>query len=156
MQDSEATVDIDLSYKLHVAALIDAAIAGDTAYVEQVLASGVDVNSRLTFEDARVLVYANRQKYSWNPRIITCALIGAAYYNNPTVSSLLLDRGGDVDILGDEGYDTALIAAIDGGRRDIINLLLDRGADMNIVGDGSYGTALIAATVCNKAGKRLL
>ena len=73
----------------------------------------------------------------------TTALIAATSKGHKDLVSLLLDRGANVNVVGNDT--TALIAAVQGGHKDIVSLLLDRGADVNVLSRGTWNktTALI-------------
>jgi len=98
-----------------------------------------------TEEDVRRMLSDERQKGMINSCefLGDTVLIAAAHGGKKAIVSLLLDRGADINIVGEDNG-TALAVAAYRGNQAIVSLLLDRGADINIVG-GHYGTALGAA-----------
>jgi len=72
------------------------------------------------------------------------ALLQAVENSSLEIISLLLDRGTDINTMGDDGNGTALHAAAYSGKEGTVSLLLDRGADINAVG-GRYRAVLGAA-----------
>ncbi|UCF81439.1 MAG: ankyrin repeat domain-containing protein, partial [Acidobacteriota bacterium] len=102
--------------------LIEAAEAGDTAKVEQLIEQGADVNA----ED----------KYG-----IT-ALMFAAKNGQTEIVKALVDAGADVEAKDKYGV-TALMAAASGSHTETVKVLIDAGADANIKSPALYGiTAL--------------
>ena len=92
-------------------ALCSAANAGERVTVEELLAQGVDVNSRCT---------AN----GWTP------LHKAAKTRNTVIVEMLLDRGADVNVKDEHGM-TPLYGGADSGSVSVVELLLAKGANVN-------------------------
>jgi ankyrin repeat protein len=105
--------------------LFPAAQAGDTGKIEQLLASGLDVNARNEENDTPLLV--------------------AAKHGRTEAVKLLLEKGADVEARNDARM-TALTAAAAKGAVDAVKALAARGADVNHkTADGSGALALAAA-----------
>lgn len=71
------------------------------------------------------------------------ALIMAAGSGHTEIVKLLMERGADVNLRGDEGM-TALFAATAAGHTEIVKLFIDKGADVNAKVYG-WKTILVAA-----------
>jgi len=93
------------------AALIDAAMIGDTHAVQALLDCGVPINA--TDSNGR------------------SALIEAAFGGHPATVSLLLGRAADPNARDADGF-TPLMEAASNGRADIVWLLLCYGADSQL------------------------
>ena len=78
------------------------------------------------------------------------ALTTAATEGREDIVSLLLDRGADINAVGD-AYEPALTAAVRRENPQMVLLLLGREANINVVG-GECGTALATAAFCSKTG----
>jgi Ankyrin repeats (3 copies) len=86
--------------------LMEAVVAGDAGKVRELIARGVDVNTKMEISGG-------------------VALSSAATAGHQEIVSMLLDAGADVNADGG----AALTAAA--GHAEIVRLLLDRGADVN-------------------------
>ncbi|NVP58430.1 ankyrin repeat domain-containing protein [Mycoplana rhizolycopersici] len=104
--------------------LHDAAKAGNSALVKQLIDKGADLSE----PDA-----------TGEPALVIAALAG-----KPDVVAVLLDRGNDVEIRNKGGL-TALHAASYGGYLDIVEMLVKRGADVNDVKNFYHMSPLHAA-----------
>ncbi|UCF81171.1 MAG: ankyrin repeat domain-containing protein [Acidobacteriota bacterium] len=90
--------------------LLEAAKAGGTAKVKQLLNKGADVNAK--------------NEYGWT------ALMKAARYGRTETAKALLDAGADVNAETEKGT-TALMFAAAGGHIETVKALMDAGADVN-------------------------
>ena len=120
-------IDINVRSEMGVPLLHYAISSGSAELVEQMITMGAEIH----LTDRRkgtALVWLNT------------ALVCAVKYNSPKIVSLLLDRGADINAVGNR-YGTALGCAVLKENVELVSLLLDRGADINAVG-GEYGTAL--------------
>jgi ankyrin repeat protein len=104
--------------------LFNAVTAGDRAAVEEVLASGVDVDSRAPDQ--------------------ATPLINAALGDQLTIAELLLSKGADVMARNSGGF-TPLHAAAFSGSLPIAKLLLEKGAVLEDSANKSGVTPLIVA-----------
>ena len=91
--------------------LIDAAEAGNTSRVLELLEGGADVNTTNKWNDT--------------------ALLYAADNGHTGTALLLIEKGADVDIQNDNYGSTALMLAAQRGNSILVRALLDRGADIN-------------------------
>ncbi|HEU4390286.1 MAG TPA: M56 family metallopeptidase, partial [Blastocatellia bacterium] len=108
-------------------ALVDAAVDGDLAGIEELIKAGANVNALIEVGAA------------------ASPLIGAAREGRLDAVRLLLDRGADPN-LAVPGDGNALIVAAREGLTDIVSLLLDRGAGIDQVVPGA-DNALIKASM---------
>lgn len=81
------------------------------------------------------------------------ALHAASYYGNTANVRLLLELGGEVNLVGGR-FGTPLQVAATKGHTDVMAALLDAGAAIDEHKVGCYGSALIAAIV-NKEDKAM-
>ncbi len=102
------------------AALLEAAGAGETAQVRQLIGGGVNVNVR--------------EKNGWTP------LMKAAVWSRNAVINLLLSSGANVNAQNEEGR-TALMYVAEHGSMESVRILLKAGAD-GIQCPGIYRLAL--------------
>jgi bla regulator protein BlaR1 len=105
-------------------ALIEAAAEGDLRVLQELLASGLDVNTKVDGDGS--------------------ALIAASRKGQITAMKLLMERGADVN-MGVEGDGNPLIMAAAAGQADAVTLLLEQGADIEMIVDGDEN-ALIKAS----------
>jgi len=105
--------------------LFDAARRGDVAYLRELLATGVDVNT----QDAK----------GFTPLII------AAYDDHLEATKLLLEAGADVNVQ-DRAGNTALMGVCFKGYPEIARQLIAHGATLDLQ-NGNGGTALMFATL---------
>lgn len=75
---------------------------------------------------------------------INAALFAGIKKGSRPIAQLLLDKGGDPNYRGDNGY-TVLIQAARDGRASLVELLLPLGADVNATASETNETALILA-----------
>jgi|SRR5882672_2454429 len=101
--------------------LMDAAVNGDLAKVQGLLAKGADVDARDNSGRTALMTAANVQ-----------------------IAQALIARGADVNAKNSRGM-TALSDAVISNRADVAKFLLDRGADPNV--NGSLGPVLVDASV---------
>ena len=73
------------------------------------------------------------------------ALTLAANLGSAEIVELLLDAGADLEAKNKRGW-TAVMSAVDGGRKSIVRLLLSRGASANAAAVKTGWTALMAAS----------
>jgi ankyrin repeat protein len=106
--------------------LIQAAAAGDTAAVEQLLQQGADINAQDRFGNT--------------------ALIMAVQFDKVEMVKLLLRKGADPNGAGGG----ALLTAIDGDKLEIVKLLLEGGANVDVV-ENTGTTPLIEAVQRNNS-----
>jgi ankyrin repeat protein len=125
-----------------------ACLAGCTQCVAALLATaGVDVNRRLTADDARhtdpeaAFVHETR-----TPLMLACEA------GHLDCARLLIDRGGARVNLGDEDDFSALMAAAEGGHIDLVRRLIDRGADVNAKTDFGFTPLMLAAELGSHVG----
>ena len=111
---------------------LEAAVLGDAATLERLLAAGSDVDTR------------NEQE--------TTPLIEAAHCGRLAAATLLLDRGASIDAQTRFGW-TPLMKAIFRGHGDVARLLLERGADVTLR-HSIGGTALHCAVMSFKVAAR--
>lgn len=78
------------------------------------------------------------------PATINAALFAGIKKGSKPIVQLLLDRGGDANFRGDNGY-TAVIQAARDGRANLVELLLSLGAEVNATASETNETALILA-----------
>ena len=111
---------------------LEAAVLGDTATLERLLAAGSDVGASTEQE--------------------TTPLIEAAHCGRLAAATLLLDRGANIDAQTRFGW-TALMKAVFTGHGDVARLLIERGADVTLR-HSTGGTALHCAVTTYKAAAR--
>ncbi len=105
--------------------IMEAASSGDTAHLEQFLASGADINVP-DEENATPLIVSSRNGHTEFVR-------------------LLIAKGADVGATNNS-RETALAAASQGGHAEVVKLLLASGASINVKNsDGSTALALACA-----------
>lgn len=136
--DAAASSDADAGQ------LLEAAATGEIDQVQQLLASGVDVGSRVR-GDGTALIVASRAGHLPVVEALLAAgadadqssrgdgnpLIAAAMAGHADIAERLLVAGADIDavVAGDE---TALINAARRGHLEVVQLLVARGADVNL------------------------
>jgi ankyrin repeat protein len=120
------------------ASLLRAAQRGDRPAVEELKASGGDVDAALVasvrlyeIETVRLLLDAGanpnaRDRYA-------SAMNHAVAWNDPAFLDLLLDSGADIDMPGDVMGESPLMAAAYAGRTVSVAHLLARGANIHYV-----------------------
>jgi ankyrin repeat protein len=122
----------------------DAAMNGDTAAVQKLLAQKADVNAPqvdggtalhwAVYRDdlalVDVLIRANANVKAAN-RVGITPLTMAALYGNPAMIDRLLKAGADAKELGPNGETTVMFAARNGNPR-AVKLLIEAGADVNV------------------------
>ncbi|UCF80045.1 MAG: ankyrin repeat domain-containing protein [Acidobacteriota bacterium] len=104
--------------------LLEAAQAGNTAEVEQLLEQGADVNAK--------------DEYGGT------ALMWAARKGHTEMVNALIDAGADVNAKMKGGW-TALMFAAGEGYTGIVEILIGKGADVNVKGTFTGLTALMIA-----------
>jgi len=82
--------------------------------------------------------------FGQNPEKVAEPLYYGALLGSSTITTLLLDRGVDVNASGGQ-FGNALQAASAGGHKTVVNLLIHAGAEVNASG-GQFGNALEAAS----------
>jgi len=83
-------------------------------------------------------------EHALSPATINAALFAGVKKGSRSIVQLLLDRGGDANYRGDNGY-TVLIQAARDGRANLVELLLPLDADVNATTNETNETALILA-----------
>lgn len=73
------------------------------------------------------------------------ALIISAYNNQPSIVSILIEHGADIDA-GDASGNTALMGAAFRGYKEIVQILIDAGADVNLRNGQGAPALTFAAT----------
>jgi ankyrin repeat protein len=130
------------------AALLEAAVRGDTAKVKQLMADG----ARPDLGVAQTLVYADAD----DPSLITAMLAAGldpditdpitpehtilmwtGEIGHPKMAKALLDRGSDIDKVDAYGDPAVSVAAFN-GHLDVVKLLVARGAALNLRGLGDF------------------
>jgi ankyrin repeat protein len=143
--------------------LMAAAVRGDTAAIEQLVAGGADIDStasRQTCRGCTALMGAARNgqadairmllKLGANAETVDAgmsgwtALVHAIHKNQAGAVRALLDGGADPDHAVDEHQFTALMMAAGYGYTGIVELLLEKGANPRKTSIGGF-TALVAA-----------
>ncbi len=120
---------------------MEAVIEGDTGKVRELLARGVDVNTKMEISDWVALSSAASSGHTEIVRMLLdagadvntgggAALTTAAGSGHAEIVRLLLERGADVKAKRSDGL-TALMLAAGGGQHDIARLLIERGAEVN-------------------------
>lgn len=136
--------------------VIAAAKAGELAKVEELIASGADVNVAAA-DGSTALLWAAYQAYpemvaalltaDANPNAANnygvTPLLQASRTGDAAVMQVLLDGGADILIHSEE--ETVLMAASRTGRMDAVRLLLEHGADPNATDPYQRQTALMWA-----------
>jgi hypothetical protein len=149
-------------------ALFEAAERGDNTAVERLLASGANVNAKIS-GDGSPLIAAARQGNDQTINLLLARgadanlgvhgdgspLIAASEHGHVTSVRLLLDRGADVrkPVLGDGN---PLIMAARGGSVEVVELLLSRGADIEQVVPGDENALIEASASGQLAVVKLL
>jgi beta-lactamase regulating signal transducer with metallopeptidase domain len=124
-------------------ALIEAADDGDIQGLEELLAAGVDVNTKV-YGDGSALIAASRKGEIAAVKFLLergaavnmgvkgdgSPLIMAAAEGHVDVVTLLLQQDADIDLVVD-GDENALIQAAAKGHLDVVKLLVSRGANVN-------------------------
>lgn len=120
--------------KIRVAALVDAAAAGDTRRVRGYLREGVNVNGTgLNGESAiQMACYFGRgdvvKLLIDHGASATIGLTWASHYGNPGIVRLLLDHGANPNPLFHTPTDSPLARAEASGNRQVIDMLKRAGA----------------------------
>ena len=123
--------------------LFEAAKAGNTAKVEQLLRKRTDVNAKHAYgrtaliaaarmghtETVKVLIYAGADVNAKDKNGAT-ALMDAAHRSHTEIMELLIDAAADVNATYANGA-TALISAAAVGHSETVKILIDAGADVN-------------------------
>jgi ankyrin repeat protein len=117
------------------AELLDAARAGRTDEVRDLLAEGADVNTANTAGKT--------------------VLMMAAAFGNARIVDILLAEGADVNAK-DKSQSTALIAAAYNGNLHVVKSLLARGADVNVKSKNGVTAMSTATTVGHEAVAKYL
>jgi len=121
---------------------MSAAVMGDTAAMEVLLAEGADIGTTTGTDAWTLLMHAVRFGRAEMVRFLcdrgadihatnkrgANALHYAAVYGHAEITSLFLDRGGE---LADYAYPGYLLMAIRSGHFDNVKTFLDKGADPN-------------------------
>jgi ankyrin repeat protein len=110
---------------------VSAAVYGDLETIQELLASGVDINA----------LGAIRRP----------ALTLASYNGHMDIVKLLVEKGADIDMVSGNGEDTALIMAVKLKEAEIATYLVESGANVNIE-DAEGKTALNYAQETGQAG----
>ena len=146
------------------APLADAAMQGDRATVQSLLAGNADVNAaqgdgttalhwaayRDDLEMARMLVEAGADLNARTRVGELTALFLAARNGNAAMLYLLLEAGDDANAAGTTGT-TPLMLAAASGQADAVKVLLDKGAAVNANDIANGQTALMFAAARNRA-----
>jgi ankyrin repeat protein len=123
--------------------LIEAAQAGDTETVRDLIAQGADANTR-DYYGWEPLMYAAWFEHTDTVKLLvelgadvnakersgSTALIAAAEYGRTDTAKLLVELGAEVDAKRSNGK-TALRKAAENGRTDTVKLLVELGADID-------------------------
>jgi len=140
-------------------ALMSAALEGDLAKVQDLIAKGADVNARNRFGGTALMLAASQRDTAIVEALLakgadidakqqegTTALSAAVQARQVAIAQILLSRGADPNaksLLGSQ----VLQAAADKGQETIVRALLDKGADVDAKDD--FGTTALLSAVRN-------
>jgi len=138
--------------------IMDAAKAGNTSKVEQILSFGADVDSRDEENDTPLIV-ASRFGHEETVRVLLGKGADAGATNNSRADSvsaaaeggyakvlrLLVDAGTAVDARNVDGFTPLALASVR-GHLDAVRLLLDEGADVKARGNAGETALILAAS----------
>jgi hypothetical protein len=109
------------------AALLQAAVAGDAARIDELAAEGVDVNASGPMRMSGVL---GMPAVNQSPQFEAAPLLAAVAHNRLDAARRLIELGADVHAVHPL-FGSAVHVAVTTGAPDLLRLLLDHGADPN-------------------------
>lgn len=98
----------------------------------------------LIYETIQVNTHTYAYKLHIHSGSIVSALIMATNFGFNRAAEVLIQKGADINVVGEYGY-TALMNAADRGYVNIFKLLVDRGADINRVDRDDNSTLHLVA-----------
>lgn len=141
--------------------LVQAAQSGDESTINELIAAGVDVNSKGIGNTTPLIWAMNAHSYRGVATLLAnganpnqryehgyTPLWFAAGGNDPTLLEMLLKNGGDPNIWVDRNMNP-LMFAIEQDRMDNYRMLLNHGADINSVNELHNGIAVYAVAIGN-------
>ena len=153
-----SSTDVDARDEVLQTQLHEAALNGQSDFVELFIAKGADINAK-DYEGSTALHKATEKHHTdvvelllakgadVNARTLDkeeTPLIWAAYYGYNDVAELLIAKGADINANDNEGC-TALHRAAEKHHTDVVELLLAKGAGVNAKTYGKEETPLIWA-----------
>ena len=136
------------------------AATGNVPKLQELIATGVDVNGRLgtpgnsplkrAISNGQVNAVDVLLRAGANPNDIDSdgetPLIVAAYYGNAAIIKQLIEAGANVNAREPRNSSTALFVAAWKGHRDVVELLLSKGAEANIIRKDGVSAVCSATT----------
>jgi ankyrin repeat protein len=129
-------------------ALVEAAAAGDTAEIDQLLdaGAGIDIAAPAPLPEGQPAAGLGQMFPGGLPQFPMTPLLAAVLHQQQSAADRLLDRGADPNVVHPL-FGTPLHVATGAGNVDLLRLLIDRGGKVSIVNrQGQTPLAVVAAS----------